>query len=141
MALEDFILKRDIDFEYTYKLYFEKKKCKASFWHAQSVGVKPIETLWAVLKQKWTQFLPKRITELKEILVREWCSTSLELCKRPSISSLIKALAYLTQKQGGILSVKNCWVCTPQQINDFQKLNISFFMAQLLNLKAVSHTM
>ena len=39
---------------------------------AQSLDLTPIETLWAIIKQKLSQYRLKSLNELKEIIVREW---------------------------------------------------------------------
>ena len=44
----------------------------------QSIDLNPIKTLWAIIKQKLSQYCQKNLNELKEIIVREWQQIPLE---------------------------------------------------------------
>ena len=74
MNLQDYIFQQDNDSKHTaklIKLYFESEKFKLLSWLAQSPDLNLFETLCAIIKQKLSQYRPKNLNELKEIIVRE----------------------------------------------------------------------
>ena len=72
MGLQDYIFQQDNYPKHAVKLYFKSKQFKLLSWPAQSPDLTPIETLWAIIKQKVSQYRSKNLNELKEIILRKW---------------------------------------------------------------------
>ena len=72
MGLQDYIFQQDNYPKHAAKLYFKSKQFKLLSWPAQSPDLTPIETLWAIIKQKLSQYRSKNLNELKEIILRKW---------------------------------------------------------------------
>lgn len=105
MGLDRFIFQQDNDPKHTSKLareYFDKKNITIMQWPPQSPDMNPIENLWADLKNKVAEKLPKNITELKEIITSEWALITKETCENLANSFKNRALKLYRAKGGHI---------------------------------------
>ena len=100
--LKDYIFQQDNDPKNTAKLYFEPKQFKLLSLPAKSLDLNPIETLWAIIKQKLSQYRLKNLNELKEIIVREWQQIPSELCQKLTLNFYKKSLACFGAKRNHI---------------------------------------
>ena len=69
---------------------------------AQSPDANTIETLWAIIKQKLSQYRLKNLNELKEIIAREWQQIPSELCQKLTLSFYKRSLACFGAKRNHI---------------------------------------
>ena len=71
----NFVLQHDNDPKHTsgvIQRYLANKKLNVMNWPTQSLGLNPIENLWAELNRVITQRKPKKENELFEFLKRGW---------------------------------------------------------------------
>ncbi|KAF9758239.1 Transposable element Tcb1 transposase, partial [Nosema granulosis] len=66
--------------------FFQNKKIKVLPWPSQSSDMNPIETLWAIIKQKLTLKTPKNKEELKQLITTECNNISLETSQSLAMS-------------------------------------------------------
>ncbi len=96
MGLESFIFQQDNDPKHTSSIaneYFEHKGIDVLEWPPQSPDLNPIEHLWAHIKVKVGQRLPKNKNELIDIIKDEWSKISIETCQKYSLSFKNRALS------------------------------------------------
>ena len=96
MGLKSFIFQQDNDPKHTSRIakeFFEENDIKVLDWPAQSPDLNPIEHLWAYLKVKISERMPKNISELKRYIIEEWDKIPMEMCKKYALSFKNRALA------------------------------------------------
>lgn len=96
MGLESFIFQQDNDPKHTSNIaneYFKQKGIEVLEWPPQSPDLNPIEHLWAHIKVKVGQKLPKNKKELIEIIKQEWNSIPVEVCQKYALSFKNRALS------------------------------------------------
>ncbi|KAG0418638.1 Transposable element Tcb1 transposase [Dictyocoela roeselum] len=103
MGLDEYIFQQDNDPKHTSKLtkeYFEKKNINVISWPSQSPDMNPIETLWAIVKGKLTEFRARNLKELRDKIEDVWNSISDETCKKLAMSFRERANAVYIAKGG-----------------------------------------
>lgn len=95
MGIRNFIFQQDNDPKHTSRLtkeYFLENNIKLLDWPAQSPDLNPIEHLWALLKGRISEKMPKNISELKTMVYEEWNAISIEICQKYALSFKKRAL-------------------------------------------------
>ena len=96
MGLKTFIFQQDNDPKHTSKLakeFFSENEITVLDWPAQSPDLNPIEHLWALIKIKVAERMPKNLNELKRFIVEEWNSIPKETCQKYALSFKNRATA------------------------------------------------
>ena len=96
MGLNDFIFQQDNDPKHTSRIaksFFEENNIKVLEWPAQSPDLNPIEHLWAYIKLRIAEKMPKNISELKRYIIEEWNNIPADVCKKYALSFKNRALA------------------------------------------------
>ena len=96
MGLSSFIFQQDNDPKHTSRLakeFFTENNITVLDWPAQSLDLNPIEYLWAHIKIKVAERMPKNLGELKRFIVEEWKAIPSEMCRKYAISFKNRATA------------------------------------------------
>ena len=96
MKLNSFIFQQDNDPKHTSRIakeFFIENNIEVVDWPAQSPDLNPIEHLWAYVKLKIAERMPKNLAELKRFIIEEWNNIPMETCQKYALSFKNRALA------------------------------------------------
>ncbi|KAG0424891.1 Transposable element Tcb2 transposase, partial [Dictyocoela muelleri] len=85
MGLKKYIFQHDNDPKHSskhVKEYLENRKIDVMIWPSQSPDLNPIEHLWAILKKRIAIVKVKNLTELKDVIVKEWNNIDVSICEK-----------------------------------------------------------
>ena len=96
MGLSSYIFQQDNDPKHTSRLakeFFIENNITVLDWPAQSPDLNPIEHLWAYIKLKVAERMPKNLGELKRFIIEEWKAIPKEICQKYALSFKNRATA------------------------------------------------